>query len=77
MADETKSVPFRAGFSKHQYVEPSSSTVGFFQEPPKVANEVYEDAAFRRVLECASTVSVKSTSAKQIQYTSHGLFKNQ
>jgi hypothetical protein len=52
MADETGSAVFGAGPSKHQYLEPSSSTAGFFQEPPKVANGVYEDAAFRRVLDC-------------------------
>jgi hypothetical protein len=56
MVDETKSAPLGAGFSKHEYMEPSSSTAGFFQEPPKVANGVYEDAAFRRVLECVSTI---------------------
>ena len=52
MADETGSAVFGAGLSKQQYMEPSSSTAGFFQEQPKVENGVYEDAAFIRVFDC-------------------------
>ena len=52
MGDATRSVGSRAGLSKPEYLEPSSSTAGFFQERPKVVIGVYEDAAFRRVLEC-------------------------
>jgi len=41
-----------AGLSKQEYLEPSSSTAGFFQESPKVLNGIQEDVAFRRVLDC-------------------------
>lgn len=51
MANETKVAASRAGLLKDGYLEPSSSTAGFFQEPPKLVNGFYEDAAFRRVLE--------------------------
>jgi hypothetical protein len=51
MGDATRSVGSRAGSSKEEYLEPSSSTAGFFQERPKVVIGVYEDTAFRRVLE--------------------------
>jgi hypothetical protein len=52
MGDATRRSGLGAGLSKQQYIEPSSSTAGFFQEPPKLANGLQEDGAFRRVLDC-------------------------
>lgn len=52
MGDATRNAGSGAGLPKQQYMEPSSSTAGFFQEPPKLVNGLQEDVAFRRVLDC-------------------------
>ena len=44
----------------HQ-ISPSSSTDGFFQTPPKLENSFYEDAAYRRIFSCQSTLFFKGT----------------
>jgi hypothetical protein len=52
MGDATRSARSGVGLAKQQYVEPSSSTAGFFQEAPTLVNGFHEDTAVIRVLEC-------------------------
>ena len=49
-AHKGKDLPIAPAFTRP--AAPSSSTAGFFQRPPKVSNQFYEDTAFRRAFEC-------------------------